>query len=155
MHLLEDVGALLICGGIVEERIKNRWFLALVASSVPLGGFLATLTAPVFIDSPWTGDRPSVGFSIVVYALLVLCSFFVIDFVLKERLFRLAPERRKRLLATAMALLFFLHSFIVGLSDLPEESILGHCVGTALGAAAVAVHWLSPNPPKDGLGDSP
>ena len=142
MHLLENLGALLICGGFVEERIRSRWFVVLVAFSVPLGGYLATLTAPVFIDSPWTGDLPSVGFSIVVYAVLVICSFFVIDFVLKERLFRLASERWKRLLGTAIVSLCFLCSFIAGLSDGPGESILGHSIGIALGVVAVAVYLL-------------
>ena len=141
-HLLENTSSLLICGGIVEERISSRWFLVLAALFVPLGGFLATLTAPVFIDSPWTGDLPSVGFSIVVYAVLVLCLFFVIDFVLKERLFRLASKRWKRLLATAIVLLFFLCSFIAGVRDGPGESILGHSIGIALGVVAVTVYRL-------------
>ena len=131
-HLLENIGSLLICGGLVEERMRSRWLLVLAALFVPLGGYLATLTAPVFIDSPWTGDLPSVGFSIVVYAVLVLCSFFVIDFVLKERLFRLASERWKRLLGTAIVSLFFLCSFIAGVSDGPGESILGHSIGIEL-----------------------
>ena len=139
MHLLENVGALLICGGIVEERIKSRWFLALVASSVPLGGFLVTMTAPVFIDSPWTGDAPSVGFSIVAYAILVLCSYFAIDLVWNERL-RLVSESWITLLAITIVGLYFVFSFISGLSGLPGESILGHGTGIALGVVAIAVH---------------
>ena len=142
MHLLENSGALLICGGFVEERIRSRWFVVLVAFSVPLGGFLAPLTAPMFIDSPWTDDLPSVGFSIVAYVVLVLCSFFVIDLVLKERLFREASERWKRLLATVIVLLYFLGSFISGVLEGSEESILGHSIGIALGLVAVAVYLL-------------
>ena len=142
IHLLENAGLLLICGGIVEERIGSRWFLVLVALSVPLGGFLATLTAPVFIDSPWTGHPPFVGFSIVAYAILVLCSCFVIDSVLKERLFRLDPERGKRLWATAIILLYFVYSFVAGICDGLGESILGHAIGIALGVVAVTVYWL-------------
>ena len=142
MHLLENAGALLICGGIVEERIRSRWFAVLVALSVPLGGFLATLTAPLFIDSPWTGHQPFVGFSIVVFAVLVLGSFLVIDLVLKERLFRQASKRWKRLLATGIVLVYFLFSFVEGLRDLPQESILGHSIGIAVGVVAVTVYLL-------------
>ncbi len=142
-HLLENAGTLLICGGIVEERMKSRWLLVLAALSIPLGGYLTTLIAPVFIDSPWTGDLPSVGFSIVDYAVLVLCSFFVIDFVLKERFFKLASEKRKRLLGTAIVLLFILFSFISGVGDGPGESILGHSVGIVLGALAGGVWWVA------------
>ena len=142
-HLLENAGTLLICGGIVEERVKSRWLFVLAALSIPLGGYLTTLTAPAFIDSPWTGDLPSVGFSIVDYAVLALCSFFVIDFVVKERFVRLASERPKRLLGTAMVLLFFLFSFISGVSDGPGESILGHSIGITLGAVAGGVYWVS------------
>ncbi len=142
MHLLENAGSLLICGGIVESSIRSRWFLILVASIVPFGGFLATLAAPVFIDSPWTGGAPSVGFSIVVYAILVMCLIFVIEFLLKERLIKLACERWKRLSAAAIVLLYFLSSFITGVHDSPGESILGHCIGMALGLAAVTIYCL-------------
>ena len=145
-HLLENAGALLICGGIVEGRMKSRWLLVLAALSIPLGGYLATLIAPAFIDSPWTGDLPSVGFSIVGYAILALCSFFVIDFVLKERFFKLASERWKRLLGTAMVLLYLLFSFISGVSDGPGESILGHSIGIALGAVAGGIWWVVRRP---------
>ena len=140
MHLLENVGALLICGGIVEERIESRWFLALLASSVPLGGFLVTMTAPVFIDAPWTGDAPSVGFSIVAYAILVLCSYFAIDLVWKERL-RLVSEIWMKSSAIVIGL-YLVCSFATGLSNESGESNLGHCIGMALGIVVVAVQWF-------------
>ena len=41
-HLLENAGALLICGGIIEGRMKSRWLLVLAALFIPLGGYLAT-----------------------------------------------------------------------------------------------------------------
>ncbi len=149
-HLLENAGTLLICGGIVEERVKSRWLLALAALSIPMGGYVAVLIAPAFIDSPWTGDLPSVGFSIVDYIVLALFSFFVVDLLVKERLFRLASERPKRLLGTAMVLLFILFSFISGVSDGPGESILGHSIGIVLGALAGGVWWVvrRPRPPS-------
>ena len=109
---------------------------------VLLGGYLTTLTAPWLFDSPWTGDQPSVGFSIVVYAVLMLCTSLIIAFIAGERLFGRSPERWKRLLATAIILLLFLFSFISGVRDLPQESILGHCIGVALGIVAAAVYWL-------------
>ena len=148
-HLVENAGALVICGGIVEERMKGRWLLILAALLIPLEGYLATLIAPVFIDSPWSGDLPSVGFSIVVYAVLVLCSFFVVDFAWKERLFWLASEKWKRLSGTAILSLYLLASFISGLSDGLGESILGHSIGTALGVAG-GIWWIvrRPRPPS-------
>ncbi len=141
-HFLENTGSLLICGGIVEERVGSRWFLVLVVLCVPSGSYLTTLTAPVFIDSPWTSDLHSVGFSIVGYAVLALCAIFVIDFVWRERPFRLAPERLKWWLAATFVLLFFIFSFISGISDSPGESILGHSIGIALGAAAGGLYWV-------------
>ena len=149
-HLVENAGALLICGGIVEERMKGRWFLVLAALLIPLEGYFATLIAPVFIDSPWTGDLPYVGFSIVVYAVLALCSFFVVDFVWKERLFWLTSERWKRWLGTVMVSLYLLCSFISGVSDGPGESILGHSIGILLGAVAGGTWWVvrRPRPPS-------
>ena len=141
-HLLENTGALLVCGGIVEERIKSRWLLFLAALSIPLGSYLAVLTAPAFIDSPWTGDLPTVGFSIVDYAVLALCSFFVIEIVVKERLFRLA-SKWTRLLGTTMVLIYLLFSLTSGVSDGPGESILGHSIGIALGVVAGGVYWVS------------
>ena len=140
-HLLENTGALLICGGIVEGRMKSRWLLVMVVLYIPLGGYLATSIAPAFIDSPWTGDLPSIGLSIVDYAVLALCSFFIIDFVLKERFFKLASERQKRLLGTAILSLYLLCSFISGVSDGPGESILGHSIGIVLGAVAGGIWW--------------
>ena len=149
-HLVENAGALLICGGIVEERMKGRWFVVLAALLIPLEGYLATLIAPEFIDSPWTGDLPYVGFSIVVYAVLALCVFFVVDFVWKERLFWLASERWKRWLGTVMVSLYLMSSIISGVSDGTGESILGHSIGIVLGAVAGGIWWVvyRPRPPS-------
>lgn len=141
-HLLENTGALLICGGIVEGRMKSRWLLVMVVLYIPLGGYLATLIAPAFIDSPWTGALPSVGFSIINYTVLALCSFLVAGFIWKERLFWWASERWKRWLGTAMVSLYLLFSFFSGVSDGPGESILGHSIGIVLGALAGGVWWV-------------
>ena len=141
-HVLENAGSLLICGGIVESNIRSLWFLVLIAFSIPIGGALTTLAAPVFIESISTGDPPSVGFSIVVYATLVLCLYFVIEVMLKEQLFKLACERWKRLSATAIVLLFFSCSFVTGVLGSSGESILGHCIGITQGTVAVTVYWL-------------
>lgn len=149
-HLLGNVGMLLICGGIVERRMRGRWLLGLAVLFIPLEGYLATLTAPVFIDSPWTADLPSVGFSIVGYAVLAFCSFFIIDFVLKERISTLASESWIRLLGKGMVLLYFLLSLKSGVSDGSGESILGHSIGIALGAVAGGIWWvvIRPRPPS-------
>ena len=148
-HLLGNVGILLICGGIVEERMRGRWLLGLAVLFIPLEGYLATLTAPVFIDSPWTADLPSVGFSVVGYAVLAFCSFFILDFVLKERFSKLASESRIRLLGKGTVLLYFLLSFKSGVSDGSGESISGHSIGIALGAVAGGIWWvvIRPRPP--------
>ena len=142
IHLLENAGSLLICGAIVEVRIGGWWFLVLVVLTTLLGGYLTTLVAPVLIDSPWNSGLPSVGLSIVVYAVVVLCLLFVIDFIWKERLFRLSSYRWKRLAATLMVSLFFCSSFYSGVQGLPGESILGHSIGMAVGVVVFGVFWI-------------
>ena len=149
-HLLENAGALLICGGMSRRDEKPMAF--------GLGSFVYTSGGlPRYIDRsgrslilPGLGDLPSVGFSIVDYAILTICSFFVIDLSLKERFFKLASERRKRLLGTAIVSLYLLYSFISGVSDGPGESILGHSIGIALGAVAGGIWWVvhRPRPPS-------
>ena len=78
LHLVGNVGWLLICGGLIENKIGKRWFLALIVLCVPLGGYLSVLAAPIFIDSPWDDGLPSVGFSIVGNAIFVVCTYLVV-----------------------------------------------------------------------------
>lgn len=72
-HLLGNVGMLLICGGLIEEKLSKGWFLAFIVVCIPLGGCLSVFAAPIFIDSPWDDGSTSVGFSIVGNAIFVLC----------------------------------------------------------------------------------
>lgn len=153
-HLINNAGALLICGGIVEARMKGRWLLILAALLIPLEGYLVTLIAPVFVDSPWSGDLSSVGFSIVVYAVLALCSFFVVDFVWRERLVWVPSEIWKRWCGTMCVSLYLLSSFISGLSDGNGESILGHSIGIALGVAG-GTWWVVRSPRPSSMSGGP
>ena len=74
LHLIGNVGLLLICGGLIEDKLSRRWFLVFIVVCIPLGGYLSVIAAPIFIDSPWDDGLTSVGFSIVGNAIFVLCT---------------------------------------------------------------------------------
>ena len=78
LHLIGNVGLLLICGGLIEDKLSRGWFLVFIVVCIPLGGYLSVLAAPIFIDSPWDNGVTSVGFSIVGNAIFVLCAYLVI-----------------------------------------------------------------------------
>ena len=78
LHLVGNVGMLLICGGLIETKLSRGWFLVFIVACIPLGGYLSVLAAPIFIDSPWDDGLTSVGFSIVGNAIFVLCAYLVI-----------------------------------------------------------------------------
>ena len=172
-HLVGNVGSLLVCGGLIEHRIGKGWFLVLIALSVPLGGYLTILTAPAFIDSPWEDGRPSIGFSIVVYAIYVLFAYLVIVRTLSGASFKHFPWGKGMLLAVkechlqfdplkwspkanqVLTVLVFSLLFSTGISQGLAESVLGHSIGAVLGAIAVMACVFRQNFRRQGMTVTP
>ena len=158
-HLVGNTGLLLVCGGLVERKISNIGLLALVVLCVPVGGFLATLTAPVFIDAPWENGDSSVGFSLVGNTIFLLCGFLVVECIFEGTRLRESLRKIPRLLNAwrspgrlnplqwppkcnqIATFAIFLVWFLAGIREGTAESILGHSVGLALGLAAIIVYW--------------
>ena len=154
-HLVENVGWLLVCGGLIEHKIGKGWFLVLIVLYVPLGGYLTILTAPMFIDSPWEDGLPSVGFSIVGKAIFVLCAYLVVVRTLRVAWPKQVPARARILSALreyqpqfnplkwsaranrVATLAMFLFVFLNDINEGSPESVLGHSFGLFLGAIAV------------------
>ena len=162
-HLLGNVLSLLICGGLVEQRIGRRWFLVLVIVTVIVGGYLSVLTAPIFDVSPSSDGVPVVGFSIVNNAVFVICAYWVILslldgwrvrqtfsevqgwFLRRHDCSEINPLKWSRKANQSAALGILLFMFATSIGDGAEISILGHSIGAIIGVAAVVTHaasWL-------------
>ena len=157
-HILGNVLALLICGGLVEQRIGKRWFLVFVGLSGFVGGYLLTLAGPIFNVSSAQDDLPAVGFSIVNNAIFVLCTYFVILCLLDEWkvgqtfvtvrgwfckehfCFQINPLNWSRKANQAAALVILLFMFATSIGDGARVSILGHSIGAIIGVLAIVTH---------------
>ena len=87
-HLAGNVGGLLICGGLIEEKLGRGRFMVFILICIPLGGYLSVLSAPIFINSPWDDGLTSVGFSIVGNAIFILCTYFIIIGIFRKAWFK-------------------------------------------------------------------
>ena len=151
-HLVDNVGWLLVCGSLVEQKIGRGWFLILTVVSVPIGGYLFILTAPVFIVTRREDALHSIGFSIVSNALFVFCIYSVILCLWEGTRFRQLPGIVRKWLGQfqpqlnplkwsakvnqVIILGVFLYVLFTGIDDGSPESILGHSIGLILGLVA-------------------
>ena len=141
-HAVENAGTMLVCGGLVEERIGSKWYLFAVVALVPIGSYLTTCTAQFYSDAPWDGAGPTVGFSIVTYAVVVLFTRFVLPLAWRELWSKQTPHRSWRLFATGMILLFLLCSFLGAIDEGKDVSNLGHITGMFLGLVVVVIYEI-------------
>ena len=157
-HIFGNVSGLLVCGALVEQKIGKILFLVMVTVFVPLGGFLTTLTAPVFLDSPWEEGPPSIGFSIVGNSISVLCAYLVALLMWDGIQFRQMLQRLRKWLEArenrieinplqwsartnqSVMLVILLGLFSIEIDEGPGESILGHSIGVLLGLVAALSH---------------
>ena len=87
-HLVGNVGGLLICGGLIEEKVGRGWFMVFILICIPLGGYLSVMSAPIFINSPWNDGFTSVGFSIVGHGIFILCTYLIIVGIFRKAWFK-------------------------------------------------------------------